>query len=430
MRQIGRQIMRENVTYLKHGDESSFGIASHVTEAVQEIITGVTDRGDSALFEYTERFDGVTRDRLAVSDAEIEEAHHELTTSERDAIDQTIANVRSFHEEQFQHFQEFEREFRPGMHLGQRIVPIQRVGTYIPGGRHPLVATPAMTIVPASIVGVDTIVACAPPQSDGTIEPAQLYAMDQAGADDIYCVGGAQAIAAMAFGTESIPSVSKITGPGNQYTTEAKRQVYGHVGIDLMAGPSEVLILTDETADPALAATDLLAQAEHDPNSRPILVATDEDIARETIAQVNQQLPRLDTEDVARECWQQNGEVVLTDDLETAVAVVNDYAMEHVQLLIDEPRSVVDDLYNYGCLFIGEHSPVVFGDKSAGTNHSLPTLEAATYTGGISTATYCKILTHLEMTADGADQLVEQTVQICELEGTHAHRLSAEARRL
>ena len=420
----------QKVDYLKQGDDSSFGIETSVRESVEEIIEGVIDEGDAALNSYTEQFDGVRRDRLHVSQSEIDAAREALTSTEREAIDQTIANVRTFHEEQFTHFDEFEQEFRPGMRLGQRIVPIETVGTYIPGGRHPLVATPAMTIVPASIVGVGTIVACAPPQSDGTIEPAQLYAMDRAGADEIYCVGGAQAIAAMAFGTESIPSVSKITGPGNQYTTEAKRQVYGHVGIDLMAGPSEVLILTDKSADPSLVATDLLAQAEHDPNARPILVSTDEHVARETMEEVDQQLPGLDTEDVARECWKQNGEVVLADDLATAIAVVNDYAMEHVQLMIEEPRSIVEDLRNYGCLFIGEHSPVVFGDKSAGTNHSLPTLEAATYTGGISTATYCKILTHLEMTAEGADQLAEQTVQICELEGTHAHQLSAEARRL
>jgi histidinol dehydrogenase/sulfopropanediol 3-dehydrogenase len=285
-----------------------------------------------------------------------------------------------------------------------------------------------MSIVPADIAGVDKIVTCAPPQPDGTIQSAQLYAMDQAGADEIYCIGGAQAIGAMAYGTETVPSVAKVTGPGNVFTTEAKRQVYGHVGIDFLAGPSEVLILADETADPELIATDLLAQAEHDPNSRPILVSTDETIARDAMAELSEQLPALETEETARECWENNGEVIVANDMEAAVETANEYAIEHLQVMTDEPRELMDDLYNYGSLFLGDHSPVVFGDKAVGTNHSLPTLEVARYNGGIWVGTYLKTLTHQQATAEGAAGIAPHAATICEIEGTHAHRLSAEAR--
>ncbi len=206
--------------------------------------------------------------------------------------------------------------------------------------------------------------------------------MDQAGADEIYCIGGAQAIGAMAYGTDSVPEVSKVTGPGNVFVTEAKRQVFGHVGIDFLAGPSEVLVLADSSADPELVATDLLAQAEHDPNSRPILVSTDQDIAEAAVEAFHDGLPEIRTADVAEECWENNGEVVVAETMVDAIEVVNDYAIEHLQVMIDDPRSIMDDLINYGSLFLGDHSPVVFGDKAVGTNHSLPTLEVANYSGG------------------------------------------------
>ncbi|MDS0477020.1 histidinol dehydrogenase [Natrinema sp. 1APR25-10V2] len=420
--------MSTTVEYLKQADDASIEIDRDVTDAVRDILSGVRDRGDDALFEFTERFDGVEVDDFRVSDDEIEAAAAELTAAETEAIENTIENVRAFHEEQREHIEGFEKEFEEGVRLGQRIVPVESAGTYVPGGRHPLVAAPAMSIVPAEVAGVDRIVTCAPPQDDGGIQPAQLYAMDRAGADEIYRIGGAQAIGAMAYGTETVPEVAKITGPGNVFTTEAKRQVFGHVGIDFLAGPTEVLILTDETADPELVATDLLAQAEHDPNSRPILVSTDQRIAEEAVDDLYEQLPDLRTEDVARECWEENGEVIVAETLDDAVAVANDYAIEHLQVMIDEPRSIVDDLTNYGSLFLGDHSPVVFGDKAVGTNHSLPTLEVARYSGGIWVGTYLKTLTHQEATEEGAARVAPLAAKICELEGTHAHQLSAEAR--
>jgi histidinol dehydrogenase/sulfopropanediol 3-dehydrogenase len=290
------------------------------------------------------------------------------------------------------------------------------------------VAAPAMSIVPAKVAGVERVITCAPPQENGTIQPAQLYAMDRSGADEVYCIGGAQAIGAMAYGTDSVPEVSKVTGPGNVFVTEAKRQAFGHVGIDFLAGPSEVLVLIDETADPELVATDLLAQAEHDPNSRPILVSTDREVAEESVDAFHDGLSEIRTADVARECWENNGEAVVAETMDDAIEVVNDYAIEHLQVMIDEPRSIVDDLTNYGSLFLGDHSPVVFGDKAVGTNHSLPTLEVAKYSGGITVNTYLKVLTHQEATEEGAARIAPWAAKICELEGTHAHQLSAEAR--
>lgn len=415
-------------TYLKEAADVSLEIPQDVTDAVHDVLADVRADGDDAVRKFTRRWDDVEREDPRVSEAEIEAAREDLTEAERETIDHTIANVRRFHEEQRDHIRSFEKEFQDGVYLGQRIVPIETAGVYVPGGRHPLVAAPAMSIVPAKIAGVDRVVACAPPQSDGTIQSAQLYAMDSAGADEVHVAGGAQAIGAMAYGTETVPSVDKVAGPGNVFTTEAKRQVYGHVGIDFLAGPTEVLIVADDTVDPALVATDLLAQAEHDPNSRPVLIDLDEDHARAVMDEVDGQLPGIRTEEVARESWAENGEVLIVPDRDAAVEAANDYAMEHLQLMVDSPRDLVDGLRNYGSLFIGEHSPVVFGDKAVGTNHSLPTLEVSRYSGGIWVGTYLKTLTHQEATAGGASEVAKWAARICELEGTHAHQLSAEAR--
>ncbi|MFB6169560.1 MAG: histidinol dehydrogenase [Haloarculaceae archaeon] len=414
--------------YLKEAGRETLEIPREVTESVQDIVSTVRSEGDDGVRELTRRFDDVDREHLQVTDDEIERAHEDLDDDARTAIDRTIANVRAFHEEQTNHLEGFEREFQEGVRLGQRVVPVESAGVYVPGGRHPLVASPAMSIVPAAVAGVDRIVACAPPQADGTIQPAQLYAMDAAGADEVYCIGGAQAVAAMAYGTESVPSVAKVTGPGNVFTTEAKRQVFGHVGIDFLAGPTEVLVLADESVDPGLVATDLLAQAEHDPNSRPVLADTDREHAEAVMAELDDQLPGLRTEETARECWEANGEVLVVDSRAELVEVANEYAMEHLQVMVEAPRELMDDLHNYGSLFLGEYSPVVFGDKAVGTNHILPTLEVAKYSGGIWVGTYCKTLTHQEATAEGASPVAEHAAKICELEGTHAHQLSAEKR--
>lgn len=420
--------MDERATHIKGGKQPSLEFPADVTRSVADIIASVREDGDTALREFTEQFDGVTRDSLRVTSEEIHSARDSLSAADRDAIETTIANVRAFHEEQATHIEGFDREFSDGIRLGQRVLPIERAGVYIPGGRYPLVASPAMVIVPAVVAGVEHIVACAPPQADGQVQPAQLYAMDRAGADEIYCVGGAQAIAALAYGTETIPAVNVVTGPGNVFTTEAKRQVFGHVGVDFLAGPTEVLIIADDTADPSLVATDLLAQAEHDTESRVILVATSESLANETIDEVESQLADLETAETARASWESNGEVIVAEDPTVAVAVANEYAMEHVQIMSDDPDTYFSGLRNYGSAFLGHHSPVVFGDKAVGTNHCLPTLEVAKYTGGIWVGTYLKTVTHQQLSADGAASIAAHAARICELEGTEAHRISAEKR--
>ena len=414
--------------YLKTAADASLEIPLEVTESVREIVDTVREDGDDGVRELTRRFDDVEREALRVSDAELEAAADALTDAERRTIDTTVENVHAFHEEQFANLDGFEREFDDGISLGTRLIPVERAGVYVPGGRKPLVAAPAMTIVPAVIAGVDEVVACAPPQPDGSVQPAQLYAMDRAGADEVYVAGGAQAIAAMAYGTETIPGVDKVTGPGNVYVVEAKRQVFGHVGIDFLAGPTEVLVVADGTADPSMVATDLLAQAEHDPRSRAALVATDRGVAEAAVDELHEQVTALETEAVARESWETNGEVVLVDDLDEAAAVANDWAPEHLQVMTDDPRALLEDLHNYGSLFLGHHAPVVFGDKAVGTNHTLPTLEVARYSGGINVTTYLKVLTHQQLTAEGADRIAPWAAKICELEGTHAHQLSAERR--
>ncbi|WP_255152133.1 histidinol dehydrogenase [Halorarius halobius] len=420
--------MEPNHTYLKQADDPSLEIPQDVTASVRDIVETVRSGGDEGVRELTRKFDDVDREELQVSQAEIDAAAESLTEAERRTIDNTIENVREFHERQYENLDGFETETEPGITLGTRLLPVESAGVYVPGGRHPLVATPAMTIVPATVVGVDRVVACAPPQADGGLQPAQLYAMDRAGADEIYVAGGAQAIAAMAYGTETIPSVDKVTGPGNVFVIEAKRQVFGTVGIDFIAGPTEVLIIADDTADPEMVATDLLAQAEHDPRSRPILVVTEEGIADQVLDELEAQLPSLRTAETARESWDANGEIVLVDDLAGAASVANDYAIEHVQVMVDDARQLIDDLDSYGSLFLGHDAPVVFGDKAVGTNHSLPTQEVANYTGGINVTTYLRVLTHQELTPEGADSIAPWAASICKLEGTHAHQVSAEKR--
>jgi histidinol dehydrogenase/sulfopropanediol 3-dehydrogenase len=420
--------MRADYEFLKEAEDASLEIPHDVTESVRDIVDTVREGGDDGVRELTRKFDEVEREALRVSEDEIEAAAEALTEGERRTIDNTIENVREFHEEQFAHLDGFEKEFEPGVTLGTRLLPVETAGVYVPGGRHPLVAAPAMTIVPAKVVGVETVVACAPPQPDGSVQPAQLYAMDRAGADEVYVAGGAQAVAAMAYGTETIPSVDKITGPGNIFVIEAKRQVYGRVGIDFLAGPTEVLVIADDTSDPEMVATDLLAQAEHDPRSRPILVVTEEGVAESIEEELYAQLPTLRTEETARECWEDNGEIVLAADLTEAAEIANDYAIEHLQVMVDEPRRLIDDLHEYGSLFLGHDAPVVFGDKAVGTNHTLPTLEVAKYSGGVNVTTYLRVLTHQELTPEGADSIAPWAASICKLEGTHAHQVSAEKR--
>jgi sulfopropanediol 3-dehydrogenase len=417
-------------TYLKEAKTGTLETPEEITETVATVIDAVAERGDDAVREYTAEFDGVDRDTPKLSDEEIERAIEAVPERDRETVDEVIANVRAFHEQQLDSIEGFETEIRPGVHVGQRVIPHERVGTYVPGGNHPLIASVAMSIVPAAVAGVDNVVTCAPPheEHDGMPHPSQVYAMVQAGADEIFAIGGSQAIAAMAKGTESVPGVDKITGPGNVFVTEAKRQVYGEVGMEFLAGPTEILIIADGTADPEIVAADLLAQAEHDDIARPILVTTDRDLADEVRNEMEQQFPELETEATARTAWEDRGEIVLAEDVAQACEIANAYAIEHLHVLTENPRELMDDLKHYGSLFLGENAPVVFSDKAVGTNHILPTRRVARYTGGIWIGTYLRTMTYQELDEDAAAEVADLAARICEIEGMHAHELSARRR--
>ena len=377
-----------------------------VRERVRDVLDRMRADGDDALREFTAKFDGVDRERPRLTDEEREAALDRLDDEQRRIIDHNHDRIRAFAERQLESLAAFEEEFGEGIRLGQTIRPIESVGAYVPGGRYPLLSSALMTVVPPAVAGVDSVVVCTPPAGDdGLPHPATVYAADLAGADEVFVAGGSQAVGAMAFGTDAVPSVDKIVGPGNAYTVEAKRQVFGEVGIDMLAGPSEILVLADETADAELVACDLLAQAEHDPDARPLLVSTDAGLAEDVVSEIDRQLDALSTADVAGEAWETRGEAVVCDDRSEAVAATNEYAPEHLELHVSDPRALLDDLHSYGSAFLGESSAVVYSDKCVGTNHVLPTGGAARYTGGLSVFDCVKVLTHQELTPAGAERV-------------------------
>ena len=402
--------------YIKKGKERTKEDARALRNAVSEIIENVQENGDKALFEYSARFDGFVRDSLRVSEEEIAAAVDKLTPEENSDLKEALHNIRAF-------------EPVPGIHLGHRVLPVQSCLCYVPGGRFPLYSTALMLITPAKVAGVKRVAACAPVvHGTGSIHYKTLAAMHLAGADEIYAVGGAQAIAAFSYGTESIAPVDVIVGPGNQYVAEAKRQCYGQVGIDFVAGPSEVLAVADDAADPRVLAADLLAQCEHDPNAKAILLATDETLARTTIEEVEKELSWLPTAATARASWDDYGEVVVLDSLEEAVRTANDYAPEHLELNLRDPEAVIEKLYNYGSLFIGGNTAEVFGDYASGTNHTLPTIKAARYTGGVYVGTFLKVCTHQSMTPEASRKIAPLVNRMAHGEGLEGHAEAAKRR--
>jgi histidinol dehydrogenase/sulfopropanediol 3-dehydrogenase len=384
---------------------SGYSVPEDVRETVTEVIERVESDGDEAVLEYTERFDDVSRAQNSLSDAEIEEAVDAVSDEEKRIIDNSIDNIRTFARAQRDHVEEFEVEMDEGITLGQKVVPVENVGAYVPGGGYPLLSSALMATIPADVAGVDHIQVATPPQEDGLPHPAIVYGAREAGADEIHAIGGSQAVAAMALGTDEITPVDMIVGPGNIFVTEAKRQVFGRVGIDLLAGPSEILVLADETADPEIVAADLLAQAEHDVNARPLLVTDSERVGDAVLREVDAQLETLSTANVARQSWEEMGAVVVTEDLAEAIEVSNDLAPEHLEVQTENPRDTLEDLTNYGTLFLGEHSANVFSDKLVGTNHILPTQQSARYTAGLSVHKFLKHPTYQEVTEAGAASL-------------------------
>lgn len=368
-----------------------------VRETVSQVIADVRARGDVAVREYSEKFDGWSPGSFRLDAEQVEKIVAGVPAQALDDIVAVQARVRRFAEHQLDSLRDFEVETEPGVFLGQKNIPVGSAGAYVPGGRYPLVASAHMTVVTAKVAGVERVTACTPPIR-GEIPAATIAAMHLAGADDIFLLGGTQAVAAMALGTESIGKVDLLAGPGNAYVAEAKRQLFGEVGIDLFAGPTEILIVADEHADPFIVAVDLLSQAEHGPDSPAVLITTSETLAHRVIELVEKILVDMPTADYAGPAWRDHGQVAVVEDLDAAYALADQYASEHVQVLTAQPREALTKMRNYGALFLGEGTCVSYGDKVIGTNHTLPTRGAANYTGGLWVGKYLKTVTYQEVT--------------------------------
>lgn len=412
------------VTYVKAPERSSVGDNAPVEALVAEIIAAVREQGDAAVRDYSKKFDKAELSAFEVTQAEREAALAELDPQTRKDTEFAIENVRKFAQAQLATMLPLEVETLPGVHLGHRVIPIERVGCYVPGGRYPLLSAPIMTIVPAKVAGVDEVIACLPPNA----HRAMIAGCHLSGADRIFRIGGAQAIAAMAYGTETVPAVNKIVGPGNAFVNEAKRQVFGPVGIDQLAGPSEIFVVADSSGDAEMIATDLLAQAEHDIRTRVGLITTDRALAEATLQQVEAQLETLSTANTAREAWINYGEITVCDDEAAMIAYSDLIAAEHLQVHTVDAKGFAKKLRNYGSLFIGELASVVYSDKCSGTNHTLPTMGAGRYTGGLWVGAYVKIATHQWLDERGVAQVAPPAARQSASEGLEGHRRAAQLR--
>lgn len=402
--------------------------ASHDVSDIQRLVAGIVadvrDRGDAAVADYALKFDKSAAQRFEVDATERRAAVEELDARTRADTEFAIDNVRRFARAQLGTLQPLDIELLPGAFLGHRVIPIERVGCYVPGGRYPLLSAPVMTIVPAKVAGVDDVVACLPPNA----HPAMVAGCHLSGADRIFRIGGAQAIAAMAFGTGTVPQVNKIVGPGNAFVNEAKRQVFGAVGIDQLAGPSEIYVLADSSGDAEMIATDLLAQAEHDVRTRVGLITTDAALAKAVEAEIHRQLATLSTAEVAGAAWRDYGEIAVAENEAAMIAYSDHIAAEHLQIHTAYPRKLAGKLRNYGSLFIGELASVVYSDKCAGTNHTLPTMAAGRYTGGLWVGTYLKTVTHQWLEPEGVRALAPPATRQSASEGLEGHRRAAQLR--
>jgi sulfopropanediol 3-dehydrogenase len=395
---------------------------------VEGIIADIRARGDAAVRELSERFDKWSPRSFRLSQSEIEDLVAQVSPRTIDDIKFAQAQIRNFAEIQRAAMKDVEVETLPGIVLGHRHIPVGHVGCYVPGGRYPMVASAHMSIVTAKVAGVGHITACTPPNRGGP-HPETIAAMHLGGADEICVLGGVQAVAAMGVGTENFRAVDMLVGPGNAYVAEAKRQLYGKVGIDLFAGPTEILVIADDSADAEMCAADLLGQAEHGPTSPAILLTTSETLARDTIEEVGRQLTVLPTADVAGVAWRDYGEVILCADEDELVAEADRIAAEHVEVLTRDPRRYLDRLHNYGALFLGERTNVSYGDKVIGTNHTLPTKGAARYTGGLWVGKFLKTCTYQEVKTPEASAMIgEYCSRLCAIERFWGHKEQADLR--
>ena len=416
--------------YLKRGmDASAIKAAdAKVRETVESILAQVEERKDAAIRELSEKFDKWSPKDFHLSPSEVERAIAQVPKRDIEDIKFAQAQVRNFAQKQRDTMLDLEVETLPGVVLGHRHIPVNSIGCYVPGGRYPMVASAHMSIVTAKVAGVKRIIACAPPFKGGP-HPAIVAAMHFGGADDIYVLGGVQAVAAMALGTESIKPVDMIVGPGNAYVAEAKRQLFGRVGIDLLAGPTETLIIADDTVDGEICATDLLGQAEHGPTSPAVLITNSEKLARDTMKEVERLLKILPSADLAGQAWKDYGEVIVCDDEAEMIAEADRVASEHVQVMTRDPDVFLNGMKNYGSLFLGPRTNVAYGDKVIGTNHTLPTKKNARFTGGLWVGKFIKTCTYQKVLTDEASAKIgEVCSRLCVLEGFLAHAEQANVR--
>lgn len=415
--------------YIKKGNERSFiqQAETSVQNTVSKIIDDIKVQGEQAVRNHSYNLDGWSPQAFRLTQSEIDSCVQSLDDRTRKDILFAQEQIGNFAQAQKGCLQDLEIESLPGVILGHKHIPVNSVGCYVPAGRYPMVASAHMSVVTAKTAGVKRVVCCTPP-TQGKVNSATVAAMALGGADEIYVLGGVQAMAAMAFGTEEISPVDMLVGPGNAYVAEAKRQLFGVVGIDLLAGPTEILVLADDTVDAQLVATDLLGQAEHGPTSPAILVTTSETLAHETLNKVEEQLKSLPTADIAAQSWADYGEVILVESEQEMLEMADEIAAEHVEVLTANPRWFLQELTNYGSLFLGAPTNVAYGDKVIGTNHTLPTKKGARYTGGLWVGKFLKTVTYQECSPEASVMIGEYCSRLCDLENFAGHKAQADIR--
>ena len=418
------------IRYIKKRSESNnvSEDKSSIEETVRSILSDIRERGDVALEHYSGHFDNWSPESFQLSEDEIDAAISKLNKSEIEDIKFAQNQIRHFAQKQLETMNELEVETLPGVFLGHKHIPIENVGCYVPGGRYPMVASAHMSVLTAKVAGAKRVIACAPPYNGGA-HPATIAAMHFAGADEIYLIGGVQAIGAMGIGTEKIEPVNMIVGPGNSYVAEAKKQMFGEIGIDLIAGPTETLVIADDTSDGEICATDLLGQAEHGPTSPAILITDSEKLAEDTLSEIDRLLDILPTANITKGSWENFGEIILCEDQEDMLIEANKLAYEHVQVMTKDPSYFLKNLKNFGSLFLGQETNVAYGDKVIGTNHTLPTKEASKYTGGLWVGKFLKTCTYQRVeNKDTSAQIGEVCSRLCMLEGFAGHAEQANIR--
>ena len=418
------------IRYIKKRSESNSVSEdkSSIEETVRSILSDIRERGDAALVHYSGHFDNWSPESFQLSEDEIDAAISKLNKSEIEDIKFAQNQIRYFAQKQLETMNELEVETLPGVFLGHKHIPIENVGCYVPGGRYPMVASAHMSVLTAKVAGAKRVIACAPPYNGGA-HPATIAAMHFAGADEIYLIGGVQAIGAMGIGTEKIEPVNMIVGPGNSYVAEAKKQMFGEIGIDLIAGPTETLVIADDTSDGEICATDLLGQAEHGPTSPAILITDSEKLAKDTLSEIDRLLDILPTANITKGSWENFGEIILCEDQEDMLIEANKLAYEHVQVMTKDPSYFLKNLKNFGSLFLGQETNVAYGDKVIGTNHTLPTKEASKYTGGLWVGKFLKTCTYQRVeNKDTSAQIGEVCSRLCMLEGFAGHAEQANIR--